>query len=251
MLNVSKADFLDEEFLNSHYVLMATRNGQVKKTSLEAFSRPRVDGIIAISVDEDDELLEAHLTDGDSHVLLASSGGRAVRFEESDARPMGRNTRGVRGITLNEGEQVVGMICFGPNEERNVLAISAKGYGKRTTLDNPDGDSNRSYPVQRRGGKGVITMRTTSKTGRLVSIKGVLSTDDLMIVTENGILIRTHVDGISTMGRNTSGVRVINLKSDDAIADVTRVVTEDDEDDVTPETTPPTGTDTVTQVETV
>ncbi|HMB92538.1 MAG TPA: DNA gyrase subunit A, partial [Rhodothermales bacterium] len=229
VLAVRKEDFLDEDFLNSHYVLMATRQGQVKKTTLEAFSRPRVDGIIAIDIVEGDELLEAHLTDGTAHVMIASSGGRAIRFQESDTRPMGRNTRGVRGINLKGDEQAVGMVVVSEDEDKCLLTISANGYGKRTTLN--EEDSNRSYPIQNRGGKGVITMKTTKKTGPLVTIKGVEETDDLMIVTENGILIRTHVDGISTMGRNTSGVRVINLKNNDAIADVTRVVTEEDEAD--------------------
>ncbi len=231
VINVRKEDFQDEDFLNNHFVLMATRQGQVKKTSLEAFSRPRVDGIIAIDVVDGDELLEAHLTDGDTHVVLASSGGRAIRFHEDDARPMGRNTRGVRGIKLEPDEVVVGMVALRKDETKAMLSISANGYGKRTSFDHPDDDPNRRYPVQSRGGKGVITIKTTRKTGPLVSIKGVMDSDDIMIITENGILIRTHVDGISMMGRNTSGVRVINLKNGDAIADVTRVVTDDEEDD--------------------
>ena len=222
VLAVSKKDFLDPDFLDNHYVLMATRKGQVKKTSLEAFSRPRVDGIIGIDIVEGDELLEAHLTDGDTHVILASSSGLSIRFHESDARPMGRNTRGVRGISLGLGERVVGMVVVAEGENRDLLAISANGYGKRTLLDD--------YRIQTRGGKGIITLKTTPKTGPLVSIKGVLETDDLMIVTGNGTLIRTHVEGISTLGRNTQGVRLIRLKEGDAIADVTRVVTEDDEE---------------------
>ena len=227
---VSKANFRDQEFLDNHFVLMATRNGQVKKTPLEAFSRPRVDGIIAIDVVEGDELLEAHLTDGNAHVLLASSGGRAIRFDESNVRPMGRKTRGVRGIALGPGEKVVGMVAIGSEEDRCILSISANGYGKRTRLDDDSEDSNKSYPVRNRGGKGVITQKTTAKTGPLVSIKGVQETDDLMIITENGVLIRTHVDGISTLGRNTQGVRLIRLKDGDAIADVTRVVSEEEEE---------------------
>ena len=219
VLAVSKQEFSDEEFLNSHYVLIATRKGQVKKTSLEAFSRPRTDGIIAISIDEGDELIEAHLTDGNRHVLLASSGGRSVRFHESDARPMGRNTRGVRGITLADGESVVGMSVFTEGDDRSVLALSEKGYGKRSVLD--------EYRVQSRGGKGIITMKTTPKTGPLVSVKGVSDSDDLMIVTQNGLMIRMGVNGISTYGRNTQGVRLISLKDSDAIADVTRLIVED------------------------
>jgi len=223
VINVRKEDFQDEDFLNTHYVMMATRGGLVKKTTLEAFSRPRVDGIIAIDIVDGDQLLEAHLTSGEAHVMLASSGGRSVRFHESDARPMGRNTRGVKGISLGEGERVVGMIVAEPGDEKCVLSIGDKGYGKRTEMD--------EYPTQHRGGKGVITMKTTRRTGPLVAIKGVQETDDLMIVTENGILIRTHVAGISTMGRNTQGVRVISLKDGDAIADVTRVVTEEEEEE--------------------
>ena len=222
VLAISKGDFLSEEFLDSHFVMMATRKGQVKKTALSAFSRPRRGGIIAIMVDEQDELLEAHLTGGEANVLLASSGGRSVRFHESDARPMGRKTRGVRGIMLNEGEHVVGMSVFEEGDNRSVLALSANGYGKRSSLED--------YRVQSRGGKGIITMKTTSKTGRLVSVKGVLPTDDLMIVTHNGLMIRMGVDGISTQGRNTQGVRLISLKESDEIADVSRVIIDEEEE---------------------
>lgn len=222
VLAVSKQDFGDETFLNEHFVFMATRKGTVKKTSLEAFSRPRADGIIAIAIDEDDELLEAHLTGGNANVLLASSGGRSVRFHESDARSMGRNTRGVRGIKLRPGERVVGMSVFEEGDNRSVLALSANGYGKRSSLDD--------YRVQSRGGKGIITMKTTDKTGPLVSVKGVLETDDLMIVTMNGVMIRMGVDAISTQGRNTQGVRLIKLKDGATIADVTRLVLDEDEE---------------------
>ncbi|QXD14969.1 DNA gyrase subunit A [Rhodocaloribacter litoris] len=221
VLAVRKEDFLDPDFLENHYVLMATRKGLVKKTSLEAFSRPRVDGIIAIDIMEEDELIEAKLTDGEADVILASSSGLAIRFREQDVRPMGRNTRGVRGISLGSGERVVGMVVIAGGEERDVLAISANGYGKRTLLDD--------YRVQTRGGKGIITLKTTVKTGPLVAIKGVQETDDLMISTHNGIMIRMHVGDISVFGRNTQGVRLINLKPGDAIADVTRVVTEEEE----------------------
>ena len=219
---VAKENFRDQEFLDSRYVVISTRKGQIKKTSLEAYSRPRVDGIIAISIDEDDELLDAQLTDGSAEIILASSGGKSIRFNEGDARPMGRNTRGVRGISLGKGEQTVGMVIV-RDDEIGVLAISAKGYGKRTGLED--------YRVQSRGGKGIITMKSTSKTGPLVAIKGVHSDDHLMIVTHNGIMIRMEVEGISTMGRNTQGVRLINLKTGDRIADVTRLIIEDDESD--------------------
>ncbi len=219
VLAISKADFEDDDFLNKHYVMMATLKGQVKKTPLEAFSRPRADGIIAIDIVEGDELLEAALTNGDAHVILAASSGLSVRFHESDARPMGRNTRGVRGISVSGDQEVVGMVVI-ENAERDILAISSNGYGKRSSLD--------EYRVQSRGGKGIITLKTTNKTGRLVAIKAVESSDDLMIVTHNGLMIRMHVAGISTLGRNTQGVRLINLKSNDAIADVTRLVVEED-----------------------
>jgi DNA gyrase subunit A len=225
VLAVSKEDFEDEEFLNNHYVTMATRQGQVKKSRLEAFSRPRVDGIIGIDVTEGDELLEAELTSGDDHVVIASSSGHAVRFPEDKVRSTGRDTRGVRGIRLAEGNEVVGMFTVSADEtERCVLTISANGYGKCSDLS--------EYPVHGRGGKGVITLDKTARTGRLVAIKGVRKDDDLMIITENGIMIRSSVGEVSTMGRNTQGVRLIDLKESDAIADVTRLVIEDEAEEL-------------------
>ena len=218
VLNVRKQHFEDADFLDSHYVMMATKKGLVKKTSLEAFSRPRVDGIIAISIVDDDQLLDSALTSGDANVILASSGGRSIRFHENDARPMGRNTRGVRGISLGRDERVVGMVVVEGNGV-DLLSVSEKGYGKRSLLED--------YRVQTRGGKGIITMKTTSRTGKLVAIKGVCDDDDLMIVTQHGIMIRMSVSGISTMGRNTQGVRLISLKDGDGIADVTRVVADE------------------------
>jgi len=215
VLNITKSEFEDPEFLNAHYVMMATRRGQVKKTKLEAFSRPRVDGIIAISINEDDQLIEAHMTDGNADILLGATNGKAIRFAEENARPMGRNTRGVRGIRLSESDSVVGMIVMNGGD-REVLVVSANGYGKRSKIDD--------YRRQGRGGKGIITMKATSRTGPLVAIKGVLESDDLMISTEKGIMIRFKISGIRSMGRNTQGVRVISLKRDDAIADVTRVI---------------------------
>ncbi|MES3628600.1 MAG: DNA gyrase subunit A [Longimonas sp.] len=219
VLSVSKEDFEDETFLNNHYVVMATRNGQVKKTVLEAFSRPRSNGIIAISIDEDDVLLEAALTAGENTLVVASSGGRAVHFDENDVRPTGRNTQGVRGMTLEDNETLVGMVSVDPDQSPDVFTLSAHGYGKRTELDR--------YRVQGRGGKGLITLNTTKRTGPLARIKGVQDGQDLMVITENGIMIRTSASEISTMGRNTQGVRVINLKDDDTIADVTRVALDD------------------------
>ncbi|MCH7638827.1 MAG: DNA gyrase subunit A [Bacteroidetes bacterium] len=234
VLALKKEEFRDEAFLNSHFVFMATKNGQVKKTALEAFSRPRVDGIIAIDIVEGDQLIEAWLTDGDSDILLGSSGGRAIRFNGSDVRPMGRKTRGVRGMRLKTGEHVVGMIAV-QRDGAKVLAISANGYGKRTPLETfkEDGEpiSDRTFRVQSRGGLGIIVLKTTAKTGDLVSLKSVLDDDELMIATEAGLMIRMSVSSISTYGRNTQGVRVINLKDDDAIADVTRVIIEENGED--------------------
>ena len=217
VISVSKEDFEDEDFLNNHYVLAATRQGQVKKTVLEAYSRPRSNGIIGIKIDEGDELLEATLTDGDHTVVVASSGGRAVHFDEGDARPIGRNTRGVRGMKLPGAQEMVGMISIPPEkqDEMDVLAIAEHGYGKRTPLSD--------YRVQSRGGKGLITLNRTDRTGDLVALKRVYGAEDLMIITKNGIMIRTRVEEISTMGRNTQGVQVIDLKDGDNIADVTRV----------------------------
>lgn len=226
ILIVSKADFRNSEYMNTHFVLMATKRGQVKKTTLEAFSRPRADGIIAIAVDEDDHLIEAHITDGSANVVLAASNGKSIRFKESDARPMGRKTRGVRGIRLTHNNHVVGMVVM-HDDSHELLAISANGYGKRSTLD--------EYRVQARGGMGIITMKTNAKTGPLVSIKGVLETDDLMISTENGTMIRFSISDVRSMGRNTQGVRVINLRDGDAIADVSRVVLEEDDSKFQPD----------------
>jgi len=217
VLTVSKANFEDEEFLENHYVLMATKRGQVKKTSLHAFRRPMVTGIIAIDTVDGDELLEAKLTDGDTEVILGATNGHAIRFHEADARPMGRNTRGVRGMSLDEGDELVGMIVV-KRDDASVLTVTEKGYGKRSPVED--------YRLQSRGGKGIYTMdmKQAAKIGRLVSIKSVVESDDLMIVTQNGITIRMRVADIREMGRNTKGVRVINLKKDDAIADVTRLI---------------------------
>ncbi|MDX1741638.1 MAG: DNA gyrase C-terminal beta-propeller domain-containing protein, partial [Rhodothermales bacterium] len=224
VVSIDKERFRDEEFLESHYIFMSTRGGKVKKTQLSAFSRPRVDGIIAISVVEGDQLLEAKVTDGSANIILASSAGLSIRFDEEDVRPMGRNTQGVRGISLKKGEEAIGMIVVrGDDPQKKVLSISANGYGKRTDVD--------EYRLQGRGGKGIITQKTTSRTGAVVGIKAVLDSDDLMIVTHNGLLIRMHVAGISTLGRNTQGVRLIKMKPGDSIADVTRLVIEDEDEE--------------------
>ncbi len=222
VLAVKKEEFGDQAFLNNHFVFMATKKGQVKKTALEAFSRRRADGIIAIDIVDGDQLIAAWLTDGDTDIMLGSSGGRAIRFNGSDVRPMGRKTRGVRGMRLKKDESVIGMVAV-RREGVHVLTISSNGYGKRTDLN--------EYRVQSRGGQGILTQKTTAKTGDLVALKSVVEDDELMIATEAGLMIRMSVGSISTYGRNTQGVRVINLKGDDAIADVTRMIVEDGVDD--------------------
>ncbi|NNK71354.1 MAG: DNA gyrase subunit A [Flavobacteriaceae bacterium] len=215
-------DLKDEEYINSHFVIMATIKGQVKKTSLERYSRPRTNGINAITIREGDELLEAKLTTGDSQVMLAVKSGKAIRFEESKTRPMGRNASGVRGIKLADAEdEVVGMIAVN-DMESNILVVSENGYGKRSSLED--------YRITNRGGKGVKTISITEKTGKLVSIKNVTDQDGLMIINKSGIAIRMAVKDLRVMGRATQGVKVINLKNGDSIAAVAKVV--HDEDDV-------------------
>jgi DNA gyrase subunit A len=213
-------DLKDEDYINSHYVIMATRKGQVKKTSLEQYSRPRTNGINAISIREGDELLEAKLTNGNSHVMLAVKSGKAIRFEESKTRPMGRGASGVRGISLNnENDEVVGMIAAN-DMDTNILVVSENGYGKRSSLED--------YRVTNRGGKGVKTISITEKTGKLVAIKNVVDQDDLMIINKSGIAIRMEVGSLRVMGRATQGVKLINLKGDDTIAAVAKVMQDDD-----------------------
>jgi len=212
----------DEEYVKSQSIVMSTVEGQIKKTSLEAYSRPRRDGIIAINIKEGDSLLGAELTDGDSNIILANRNGRAIRFHESDVREMGRNTSGVRGMTLGAGDEIVDMVVIKNSHEATVLAISENGYGKRSLVDD--------YREQSRGGKGVITMKVTPKTGNLIALKEVTDQDDLMIITERGKVIRMSCSGIRTMGRNTQGVRIMRLDSDGAIAAVTRVVNEDEDE---------------------
>ena len=213
-------DLKDEDYVNSHYVIMATRKGQVKKTSLEQYSRPRTNGINAISIREDDELLEAKLTTGNSHVMLAVKSGKAIRFEESKTRPMGRGASGVRGITLKDSsDEVVGMIAVN-DMDANILVVSENGYGKRSSVEN--------YRVTNRGGKGVKTISITEKTGKLVAIKSVNDQDDLMIINKSGIAIRMEISALRVMGRATQGVKLINLKGDDTIAAVAKVMKDDD-----------------------
>ena len=213
-------DLKDEEYVNSHYVIMATKKGTVKKTVLEQYSRPRQNGINAITIKDNDELLEAKLTTGTSQILLGLKSGKAIRFEESKTRPMGRNASGVRGIRLaNDKDEVVGMISV-HNFEDDILVVSENGYGKRSTIDD--------YRVTNRGGKGVKTISITEKTGELVAIKNVSDADDLMIINKSGIAIRMSVDDLRVMGRATQGVRLINLKGNDSIAAVAKVMKDDD-----------------------
>ncbi|MGS2763307.1 DNA gyrase subunit A [Sinomicrobium sp. M5D2P9] len=221
-------DLKDEEYINNHYVIMATKKGVVKKTSLEQYSRPRQNGINAITIREDDELLEAKLTTGNSQVMLAVKSGKAVRFEEEKTRPMGRNASGVRGITLADAsDEVVGMITINNPQEESVLVVSENGYGKRTFIDDPE-DGSPIYRITNRGGKGVKTISITEKTGKLVAIKSVSDTDDLMIINKSGIAIRLKVSDLRVMGRATQGVRLINIKGKDSIAAVAKVMREED-----------------------
>ncbi len=210
----------DPEYLNGKSIVMCSVNGQIKKTSLEAYSRPRRDGIIAINIKDDDSLLAAELTDGDSNIILANSNGRAIRFHETDVRQMGRNTSGVRGMTLGKDDAIVDMVIIKNTHEATVLAISENGFGKRSLVDD--------YREQSRGGKGVITLKTTPKTGGLIALKEVSDQDDLMIITQRGKVIRMNCGSIRTMGRNTQGVRIMRLDSDGSIAAVTRVVNEEE-----------------------
>ena len=211
----------DEDYLKDKSIVMCTAQGQIKKTTLEAYSRPRRDGIIAINIKEGANLLAAELTDGDSNIILANSNGRAIRFHEADVRQMGRNTSGVRGMTLGKHDAIVDMVVIKNTHEATVLAISENGFGKRSMVDD--------YREQSRGGKGVITLKTTPKTGGLIALKEVSDQDDLMVITQRGKVIRMNCGGIRTMGRNTQGVRIMRLDSDGSIAAVTRVVNEDEE----------------------
>jgi len=214
-------DLKDEDYINSHYVIMATKKGQVKKTPLEQYSRPRTNGINAITIKEGDELLEAKLTTGDSQIMLAVKSGKAIRFEEEKTRSMGRNASGVRGIRLNsEKDEVIGMITINESET-DVLVVSENGYGKRSSLED--------YRITNRGGKGVKTISVTEKTGNLVAIKNVIDSDDLMIINKSGIAIRLAVENLRVMGRATQGVRLIKVRDGDAIAAVAKVMSDNED----------------------
>lgn len=212
----------DQEYLENNFIIMCTKRGTIKKTSLEAYSRPRANGINAININEGDQLMEACLTSGNSEIVMALRSGRAIRFNEATVRPMGRTATGVRGITLaGPKDEVIGMISV-DSSDVTVLVVSEKGYGKRTDIDD--------YRITNRGGKGVKTINVTDKTGELVAIKGVTDQDDLMIINKSGIVIRIGVDTLRVMGRATQGVRLITLKETDAIASITKVVREEEEE---------------------
>ena len=221
-INVRRLD--DEEFVNNNYIVMCTKDGTIKKTKLEAYSRPRQNGVNAIVIREDDQLIEAKLTSGEAEIMIAAREGKAIRFNENTVRPIGRVGAGVRGITLDEGDEVVGMICVEPDSKQDVLVLSENGYGKRTDLD--------EYRITNRGGKGVKTINVTDKTGKLVSIQAVTDENDLMIINRSGITIRTAVDGIRMAGRATQGVKVINLREGDSIASVMAVPKSEDAEEV-------------------
>jgi len=225
----------DKEYIQSHYLIFCTKNGVIKKTSLEAYSRPRQNGVNAITIREDDQVIQVRLTDGNTDVLMANRNGRAIRFHESKVREMGRTATGVRGMLLDEDgqDEVVGMICVNKNAGETVMVVSQQGYGKRTLLDEVDEQGNlvldengeviSVYRVTNRGGKGVKTMNITEKTGKLVSIKSVSDENDLMIINKSGITIRLKVADVRIMGRATQGVRLINLeKRNDEIASVAK-----------------------------
>lgn len=216
----------DEEYINGHFIILATKEGIIKKTSLEAYSRPRAKGVNAVNVREGDELLEAILTDGKSEVLIASRNGRCVRFDETDARPLGRTATGVRGINLDEDDYVIGMVCYEPEAEdaaaHTLLVIGEKGLGKRTDFE--------EYRKTSRGSKGVRTMNITDKTGKLVALKNVTEENDLLIITQSGLIIRMAVADIKQAGRNTQGVKLINIRDNDSIASVSVVAKSDEEE---------------------
>jgi DNA gyrase subunit A len=221
-------DLKDQEYINGHYVIMVTKQGQVKKTSLEQYSRPRVNGVAAITIKEDDELLEAKLTTGNSQVLIAVKSGKLVRFEEGKTRPMGRTASGVRGITLaDDKDEVIGMVSVDEKDvnDSQILVVTENGYGKRTKLEE---DGEPVYRITNRGGKGVKTLNLTEKTGALISINNVTDEDDLMIINKSGLTIRMNVSDLRVMGRATQGVRLINIKGNDGIAAVAKVIREDE-----------------------
>ena len=221
-------DLKDVDYVNSMYVVMVTKNGIIKKTSLEQYSRPRVNGINAIEIREDDQLLEAKLTTGTSEIMIATKGGKCIRFPEEKVRAVGRSSIGVRGVDLSDGDEVIGMIVVNDIQNETVLVVSEKGYGKRTAVED--------YRITNRGGKGVITLNITEKTGNLIAIQSVTDEDGLMIINKSGVAIRMGMDDLRVMGRNTQGVRMINLKNNDEIAAVAKVMMDKEVEEETEET---------------
>jgi len=208
-------DLTDQEYIHNNYIILCTKKGVIKKTLLEAYSRPRQNGVNAITVKDGDQLLEARMTNGNHEILMAIKSGKAIRFHESTVRPVGRTASGVRGIRLaGENDEVIGMVCV-EKEELDVLVVSENGYGKRSSIQD--------YRITNRGGKGVKTINVTEKTGSLIALLGVTDEDDLMIINRSGITIRMEVAQLRIMGRATQGVRLINLKDNDSIASVAKV----------------------------
>lgn len=231
MAYINVKDIKDEEYTKNNFIVMCTKNGVIKKTTLEAYSRPRTNGINAINIRENDQLLEAKLTNGSNEILMAINSGRCIRFNESTVRPMGRNATGVKGITLpTSKDEVIGMICIEDPAKETVLVVSQNGYGKRTYLNDPE-DGEAIYRITNRGGKGVKTMNITEKTGDLIALKSVNDENDLMIINISGITIRLDVSKMRVMGRATQGVKLINLKGKDTIAAVAKVPANDEEDE--------------------
>ena len=228
IMNVNNLD--DQEYIENNYVILTTKRGIIKKTTLEAYSRPRANGINAITVRDGDELLDAVLTNGRSQMLVAAMDGRCCRFEETDARPMGRTASGVRGINIEDDDRVIGSIAYDPTAEdaaaHSVLVVSENGFGKRTDFD--------EYRITKRGGKGVKTLNITEKTGKLVAIQNVTDDDDLMIINRSGLTIRMAVSDIRIAGRATQGVKLINIKDGDSIASVSVVTKSDEEEEGEP-----------------
>ena len=253
MINLQKGDKVrafinvkglnDEEYVNSHYLIFATKNGLMKKTTLESYSHPRANGIIALGLREGDELIGVTLTDGESQMLIASYNGKVVRFPENTVRPMGRGASGVKAISLDEDGQdrAIGMICVEPNSDKTVLVISEKGYGKRTALDDENGEP--IYRITNRGGKGVKTLNITDKTGALVGLEAVTDEDDLMLITKSGTAIRMAIDTISVQGRNTQGVKLIELQKRNDTLMSGCIVPKEEEETATEATTEDTATE--------
>ena len=215
----------DEEYINQNFIVMCTKNGTIKKTALEAYSRPRASGINAISIEDGDHLLEARLTNGKNEIMLATRKGKLVRFDEETVRPMGRNSIGVKGVSLDgSDDEVIGMVCVNDTVKESLLVVSEKGYGKRSEVD--------EYRKTNRGAKGVKTINITDKTGNLVAIKVVEENDDLMIMTKSGVTIRMDMTEIRVMGRATQGVKVIRLDDEDAIASIAKVEVDEEEKQV-------------------